>query len=101
MNRRGLTPKTIWTVSPTREVVWPRVVKDPGMRINLRHGNREISEPVLGADPRTVPGRPEAVAGEARAGEVGPAHSSGEVGEQGGARRGGADGAKGWDQGGR
>src|SRR4051812_29400286 len=69
------------------------------MRTSLPRGNREISEPVLGADPRIAPGRPEAVAGDARAGEVGPAHSSGEVGEQGGACRGGADGAKGRDRG--
>ena len=43
---------------PSREAVWLRVVKDPGMRISLLLGNREISEPVLGADPRTAPGRP-------------------------------------------
>ena len=69
------------------------------MRTSLPRGNRKISEPVPGADPGTAPGRPEAVAGDARAGEVGPAHSSGEVGEQGGVRRRGADGAKGRDRG--
>ena len=53
-----LTPKAIRAVSPSREAVRLRVVKDPGMRISLLLGNREISEPVLGADPRTAPGRP-------------------------------------------
>src|SRR3954469_2803232 len=94
-----LTPKATRAASPSREAVRLRVVKDPGMRPSLPRGNREISEPVLGADPRTAPGRPEAVAGDARAGEVGPAHSGGEVGEQGGACRHGADGAKGRDRG--
>src|SRR3954466_3381526 len=94
-----LTPKATRAASPSREAVRLRVVEDPGMRTSLPRGNREISEPVPGADPRPAPGRPEAVAGDARAGEVGPAHGSGEVGEQGGACRHGADGAKGRDRG--
>src|SRR3954464_8985575 len=94
-----LTPKATRAASPSREAVRLRVVEDPGMRTSLPRGNREISEPAPGADPRTAPGRPEAVAGDARAGEVGPAHGSGEVGEQGGARRGGADCAKGRERG--
>src|SRR4051794_11680795 len=67
-----LTPKATRAASPSREAARLRVVKDPGMRTSLPRGNREISEPVLGADPGTAPGRPEAVAGDARAGEVDP-----------------------------
>ena len=41
-------------------------------------------------------GRPRAVACDVRDGEVRPAHSTWEVDEQSGERRGGADGGKGW-----
>jgi hypothetical protein len=53
----------------------------------------------VGACPRPASGRRGAEADDARAREVGLRHSSGEAGEQGGAIRCGAGGAKGGDQG--
>jgi hypothetical protein len=47
----------------------------------------------------TAPGRPEAEADDERTGEIGLAHRSGEACERSGARRRGASGAKGRDQG--
>src|SRR5262245_11942270 len=60
------------------------------------HGNREISRPTI--DPRIAGPHREgrrAEADDARTGEVGPCHSSWEVGERGRAAGRGGDGAKG------
>ena len=77
----------------------PGVVRDPGMCGRSLRGNREISRPASGMSAWSASGRRGAEAGDARAREVRPRHSSEEAGEQGRATGGGAGGAKGGDQG--
>jgi hypothetical protein len=71
-----------------------RVIVDPGTHVGLLHGNREVSAPPRDADPVAAPGRHDAEAGDAWSGEVRPAGSTDEAGEQGGAIRGGVGGGK-------
>jgi hypothetical protein len=77
----------------------PGVVRDPGMHGRSLCGNREISRLAGGPCRRSASGRRGAVAGDARAREVRPRHSSDEADEQGWATSGGAGGAKGGGRG--
>ena len=77
----------------------PGVVRDPGMHGRSLRGNREVSRLAVGPCRRSASGRRGAVAGDARAREVRPRHSSDEADEQGWATSGGAGGAKGGGQG--
>src|ERR1700749_2023778 len=81
-----------------RGSVPPCVVWDPGMHRRLLHGNRESSVTPCEAVRRAATGRPEVIAEDERDGAVRLTDSTEEVGEQGGARRGGADGGKRWDR---
>src|SRR3984893_11419544 len=83
-----------------RASVPPRVVWDPGMHRRLLHGNRESSVTALrgrSQGPNRGKARAEG-ASNTREGAVRLTDSTEEVGEQGGARRGGADGGKRWDR---
>src|SRR3984885_1566483 len=91
--------KAIRPMSWSRGIGGLRVVVDPGMRCLPLLGNRDISGLSLRSFAGTAPGRPEAEADDERTREVGLAHSSCEACERSGARRRGASGAKGRDQG--
>src|SRR5262249_41744963 len=85
--------------APSQVRAWLRGIVDPGTYVGLLHGNREGSTPRRDADPVAAPGRHDAEDGEARGGDAGPAGSTDEAGEQGGASCGGAGGGKRRDQG--